>query len=50
MTPPAVTGALLHDLVTGSHAEGITALGVEAVVEHDDRILLIAEPGLGLHR
>ena len=27
---PAVTGTLLHDLVTHSHAEGITALGVEA--------------------
>jgi ADP-ribose pyrophosphatase YjhB (NUDIX family) len=45
MTPPAVTGTLLHDLVTRSHAEGITALGVEAAIEHDDRILLIAEPG-----
>ena len=45
MTPPAVTGTLLHDLVTHSHAEGITALGVEAAIEHDDRILLIAEPG-----
>ena len=38
-------GALLHDLVTRSHAEGITALGVEAAIEHDDGILLIAEPG-----
>jgi 8-oxo-dGTP diphosphatase len=45
VTPPAVTGALLHDLVTHSHAEGITALGVEAAIEHHDRILLIAEPG-----
>ena len=42
---PAVTGTLLHDLVTGSHAEGITALGVETVIEHDDAVLLIAEPG-----
>jgi len=42
---PAVTAGLLHHLVTGSHAEGITALGVEAVIGHDDRILLIAEPG-----
>ena len=42
---PAVTAGLLHDLVTRSHAEGITALGVEAAIEHDDRILLIAEPG-----
>jgi len=45
MTPPAVTGRLLHDLVTHSHAEGITALGVEAAIEHDDAVLLIAEPG-----
>jgi len=45
MTPPAVTGTLLHNLVTHSHAEGITALGVEAAIEHDDRILLIPEPG-----
>lgn len=45
MTPAAVTGTLLHDLVTGSHAEGITALGVETVIEHNDAVLLIAEPG-----
>jgi 8-oxo-dGTP diphosphatase len=45
MTPPAATGMLLHDLVTRSHAEGIIALGVEAAIEHDDRVLLIAEPG-----
>ncbi|HEV3293079.1 MAG TPA: hypothetical protein VG123_29230 [Streptosporangiaceae bacterium] len=45
MTPAAVTGTLLHDLVTGSHAEGITALGVETVIEHDDAVLLVAEPG-----
>ena len=45
MTTAAVTSMLLHHLVTGSHAEGITALGVEAVIEHDDRVLLIAEPG-----
>ena len=42
---PAVTSTLLHHLVAGSHAEGITALAVEAVIEHDDRVLLIAEPG-----
>jgi len=42
---PAVTSGLLHDLVARSHAEAITALGVEAVIEHDDRVLLIAEPG-----
>ena len=46
MTPAAVTGTLLHHLVTSSHAEGITALGVEAAISHDDRTLLIAEPGL----
>lgn len=45
MTPAAVTATLLHDLVTGSHAEGITALGVETVIEHNDAVLLVAEPG-----
>ena len=45
MTPAAVTGTLLHDLVTGSHAEGITALGVETLIEHNDAVLLVAEPG-----
>lgn len=44
MTPAAVTGTLLHHLVAGSHAEAITALGVEAVIEHHDAVLLIAEP------
>jgi ADP-ribose pyrophosphatase YjhB (NUDIX family) len=42
---PAATARLLHHLVAASHAEGITALGVEAAIEHDDRVLLIAEPG-----
>jgi len=45
MRPAAVTAALVHDLAAGSRAEGITALGVEAAIEHDDRVLLIAEPG-----
>ena len=45
MTPAAVTGTLLHHLVTGSHAEGITVLGVETVIEHNDAVLLVAEPG-----
>ncbi len=45
MTPAAVTGTLLHHLVTGSHAEGITAPGVETVIEHNDAVLLVAEPG-----
>jgi hypothetical protein len=45
MPPAAVTAALVHDLAAGSHAEGITALGVEAAIEHHDAVLLIAEPG-----
>ncbi|MGH3449310.1 MAG: NUDIX hydrolase, partial [Haloechinothrix sp.] len=45
MTPVPVTPALLHDLVAGSHAEGITALAVACTVTHDDHILLLAEPG-----
>jgi len=45
MTLATVTGTLLQHLVAASHAEGITALGVEAAIGHDDRILLIAEPG-----
>ena len=48
MTPAAVTGTLLHHLVTGSHAEGITALGVETVIEHNDAVSARrrARPGL----
>ena len=42
---PAITAGLLHELVTHSHAEGITALDVEAAIEHDDRLLLIVQPG-----
>lgn len=45
MRPAAVTAALVHDLAAGSHAEGITALGVEAAIEHHDAVLLTAEPG-----
>jgi len=45
MTPAAVTTDLLHQLVAGSHAEGTPRLGVAAVIEHDDRVLLIAHPG-----
>ena len=29
----AITGRLLHDLVAGTHAEGITALAVEATID-----------------
>lgn len=49
MTPVVtvtVTDRLLHRLVAGSHAEGITELAVACTVDHDDRTLLIAEPGL----
>jgi ADP-ribose pyrophosphatase YjhB (NUDIX family) len=41
----ALTPELLHDLVAGSHAEGVTDLAVEAAISHDDQILLIASPG-----
>ena len=47
MTPiVTVTDELLHQLVAGSHAEGITELAVACAIDHDDRTLLIAEPGL----
>ena len=48
MTAAAVTARLLHHLVAGSHAEGITELAVEAAIGHEDndgQILLIASPG-----
>lgn len=48
MTPVAVTTDLLHDLVAGSHAEGVTAMDVTATVDHDGRVLLITHPGLDL--
>ena len=32
MTPVAVTARLLHHLITGSHAEAITTLDVEAAI------------------
>lgn len=40
-----VTDDLLHELVTGSHAEGTTCLAVAAVIEHQDCTLLIAAAG-----
>jgi ADP-ribose pyrophosphatase YjhB (NUDIX family) len=40
-----VTPELLHDLVAGSHAQGVTDLAVEAAISHDDQILLVASPG-----
>jgi 8-oxo-dGTP diphosphatase len=46
MTPVAVTTDLLHHLVTGSHAEGVTAMAVASTIDHDGRILLIVQPGL----
>ena len=48
MTTAEVTAKLLHHLVTGSHAEGITELAVEAAIGHEDndgQILLVADPG-----
>lgn len=45
MNHRAVTPDLLHQLVTGSHAEAITRLAVVAVIEHGERVLLIAQPG-----
>jgi ADP-ribose pyrophosphatase YjhB (NUDIX family) len=40
-----VTDQLLHQLVVGSHAEGTSCLAVAAAIEHDDRVLLVAELG-----
>ena len=45
MTLRPVSDGLLHELVAGSHAEGVTAMDVAATVEHDERILLVVEPG-----
>jgi len=42
MSHVVVTDHLLHELVTGSHAEGTTCLAVAAAIEHDDRTLLIS--------
>lgn len=39
-----ITDQLLHQVTTGSHAEGTTRLALAAAVEHDDRTLLIAAP------
>jgi hypothetical protein len=41
----AITAELVHRLVSGSHAEGITALAVQAVITHDTWALLIAVDG-----
>src|SRR5664280_1647946 len=45
MTTLAVTADLLHHLVTGSHAEGVTALAVQAAIGHDTGVLLVADHG-----
>lgn len=46
MTPVVtVTDELLHQLVAGSHAEGVTELAVACTVDHDGRTLLIVDPG-----
>jgi hypothetical protein len=41
----AATPDLVHRLVTGSHAEGITTLAVQAVVTKDTSFLLLAQDG-----
>jgi len=46
MSARPVTPELLHALVNGAHAEGITALAVECAIVHEDRLLLLIEPGL----
>lgn len=49
MTPAAVTADLLHQLVATSHAEGIIDLAVaSSIVDVDDRVLLVVEPGPGV--
>lgn len=45
MTTLAVTADLLHHLVTGSHAEGVTALAVQAAIGHHTDVLLLADHG-----
>lgn len=45
MTTQAVTADLLHHLVTGSHAEGVTDLAVQAAISHDTGVLLVADHG-----
>lgn len=42
----AVTAELLHQLVSGSHAEGITALAVQAIVTKGTNFLLLAQDGV----
>ncbi len=44
MTPARVTDALLHPLVSATHAQGITALDVAAVIEDRGRVLLVSNP------
>ena len=38
-----VTADLIHQIVTGTHAEGITVLAIQAAVSHDDHVLLLAD-------
>lgn len=45
MTLP-VTSELIHDLVSRSHSEGIAKLAVECAIVHEERLLLLIEPGL----
>lgn len=43
MTLLPVTAELIHDLASGSHAEGMTNLAVECAIVHEDRLLLLIE-------
>ncbi|MGH9077495.1 MAG: NUDIX domain-containing protein [Acidimicrobiales bacterium] len=44
MSPPVLDDAFTRQLVAGSHAEGVTRLAVAAVIEVDERVLLVECP------
>ena len=46
MSALPVTPELLHALVSGAHVEGIAELAVQCAIVHEDRLLLLIEPGL----
>lgn len=45
MNPSRINDAFVHRLVSGSHAQGVNRLAVAALIEDDERILLIETPG-----
>ena len=45
MTESGVTDALIYELVTSTHAEGIVDLDVAAAIEHRGQVLLVASGG-----